>query len=331
MDFSTQKCLSRITILIIYLIGNLVFAFTNNHHSYNRVPYRIRDSRSFHHLWRIYCFSGNTCRVSFPALQNFRSTPELNENDESASPPPLNGLIHITSGSRHSQRTDTNFPKFKYVSKTQSSQDRDHFLQKLRKFSAKSINLSSREKKDLLHEIVNWLPVLSASDIVKVMGTLILLKIPSKSKESIEINELILEKLDSMTNVISSKDMSLALSGLVKLGINCLDKRHKTSLKRASLPNAPVFKSTTVVGKRYSMSSHSSSADSRTLFDGLPRTMAAMDALQLSTSLWAMGKLGFLWDDLSVDLQKVINLAVIRLQKSMTPICVANTIHGNSK
>ena len=135
--------------------------------------------------------------------------------------------------------------------------------------------------------------------------------------------------MDSLANSISSKDMSLGLSGLAKLGIRFTDKKHKMSLNRVSMTTskANTTASNTVTRKRYEFL-HQPYQTGQTIFDALPRTMSTMDAAHLSTSLWALGKLGFLWDDLSFDMQKTVFQGVVRCESSMTSICVANTIHG---
>lgn len=137
--------------------------------------------------------------------------------------------------------------------------------------------------------------------------------------------------MDSMANSISSKDMSQGLSGLAKLGIRFTDTKHKLSLNRASVTHSKTntTASNTVARKRYDFI-HQPHHTRQTIFDALPRTMSTMDALHLSTSLWALGKLGFLWDDLSFDMQKTVFQGVVRCESSMTSICVANTIHGKN-
>jgi len=135
---------------------------------------------------------------------------------------------------------------------------------------------------------------------------------------------MIVDRLDEIKYTISSKEMNQILILVVKLGISFSDMKFKRSIKRASLQCLVDRKSSwETIGPR-----GQSQISTTTFFDVLPRVIQSMDVSQLSSSLWALGKIGFLWDELSFDMQRTINQGISSTSKSMSPICVANTIHG---
>lgn len=58
----------------------------------------------------------------------------------------------------------------------------EEFLKYFKKSVSKCSTTSHKEKKQLLNELMVWVPHLLAPDLVKVMNTLILLKLSSRSK-----------------------------------------------------------------------------------------------------------------------------------------------------
>lgn len=72
---------------------------------------------------------------------------------------------------------------------------------------------------------------------------------------------------------------------------------------------------------------------SRAVFSGsfleaLPRTLTLMDGMQVANCMWALGKYGVLWDSLTLKVQEAYKAAVMRVGPKMSPLAVANTIHG---
>jgi hypothetical protein len=52
--------------------------------------------------------------------------------------------------------------------------------------------------------------------------------------------------------------------------------------------------------------------------------------LQVSSTLWAMGKINIKWDALPIRTRQAVGAAIVRTAPTMTPLCVANTIHGEA-
>jgi len=210
---------------------------------------------------------------------------------------------------------------------TQSIED---YVKHFRKAVVKCSPTSHTEKKSLLNELMVWVPHLTPTDLVKIMNGILSLKLISRSKELLEVHSMILDRLDEAKYSITSKEMNQILILVVKLGISCSDMKFKRSIKRASLQ--------CLVDRKSSWTSKQSTGAPRglyqtrtsTFFDVLPRAMQSMDVSQLSSSLWALGKIGFLWDELSFDMQRTINQGITSTSTSMSPMCVANTIHGLS-
>ena len=109
---------------------------------------------------------------------------------------------------------------------------------------------------------------------------------------------MLLASLDASQHSMTCEDMALALVGLARLGIRC--------------------KSRTPSG----------GSPSGSFLESLPRTLAHMDSLQVANSMWALGKYGVTWDSLTLPVQKAYKAAIARVGPKMSPLAVANTIHG---
>jgi hypothetical protein len=108
----------------------------------------------------------------------------------------------------------------------------------------------------------------------------------------LDVCDMIIERLDSSRDVLTSSDISMALLGLARLGLGC-----QTVAKDSFL-------------------------------EALPRTMNLMDDQQVANVVWSMGKIGTHWDTLPIRIQKGVAGAIVRTIPKMSPLGVANTIHG---
>lgn len=114
------------------------------------------------------------------------------------------------------------------------------------------------------------------------------------------LSDLLVERLHHWSRAMSAGELALSLLGLARLGIKA--------------PNPSIL-------------SASSSASS-SFFNAVPRVVAEMSPGQVADTMWALGKIGALWDDFSPRTQQTIASAVMRTSASMTPLHIANTIHG---
>jgi hypothetical protein len=108
------------------------------------------------------------------------------------------------------------------------------------------------------------------------------------------LTDILLERLDGLQHAMTSEDMSLALVGLARQGNR--------------ISSTAVF--------------------SGSFLEALPRTLTSMDAMQVANCMWALGKYGVLWDSLTLKVQEAYKAAVTRVGPKMSPLAVANTIHG---
>lgn len=180
------------------------------------------------------------------------------------------------------------------------------------------------------------IPRLSAKELSLVLGGLSTLKLPTRNKvrrynlvtacccwnsrtspshytipnihhqEMIVLSDLLVERLHHWSRVMSGGELALSLLGLARLGIKAPDS---SSILSAS----------------------SSASSSNSLFNAVPRAVAEMSPGQVADTMWALGKIGALWDGFSLRTQQAISSAVIRTSASMTPLHIANTIHGKEE
>lgn len=113
------------------------------------------------------------------------------------------------------------------------------------------------------------------------------------------VSDLLVERLDKVSDTISSSDFTMSLQGLARLGIKCP--------KRAA-----------------------SKVRSNDFFQALPRTLEVMNPTQVADTIWALGKIGATWDGFSLHIQRAITGAIIRTSSQMSGLNLANTIHGTS-
>ena len=107
--------------------------------------------------------------------------------------------------------------------------------------------------------------------------------------------DFLLEQLNKYSNQLQPEYLSMALLGLARLGI------------------------------RFSKASEIS------FLFSLVHSLPNMDDQQVTNSLWAIGKIGVLWETLSLPIRKAIIKSVVRTSsKLMTPQGISNTIHGLS-
>lgn len=62
--------------------------------------------------------------------------------------------------------------------------------------------------------------------------------------------------------------------------------------------------------------------------EALPRTLRAMDAQEVSNTVWALGKLEVSWDSLPLSHRKSISEAITATCRKMSPQGVANALLG---
>ncbi|KAJ1436158.1 hypothetical protein B484DRAFT_445750 [Ochromonadaceae sp. CCMP2298] len=157
---------------------------------------------------------------------------------------------------------------------------------------------SKMDKKEFVRELYRVIPTLSGSDLASVLLSIRDLRLSSRSREMVTISDLLVERLHFLQDVINGRDLSSSLEGLARLGIR---------LPRDVLKHR---------GKSF--------------FDALPRTLPAMGDSQVSSTLWAMGKMNIKWDALPIRTRQAIGAAIVRTAPAMAPLGVANTIHGLS-
>lgn len=108
---------------------------------------------------------------------------------------------------------------------------------------------------------------------------------------------MLLKSLNGFQHTMTSEDMALALVGIARLQIRC------SFPGGGSAPNS--------------------------FLEALPRTLINMDSMQVANCMWALGKYGVTWDSLTYRVQKAYKTAIVRVGPKMSPLAVANTIHGN--
>lgn len=163
---------------------------------------------------------------------------------------------------------------------------------------------SIRRSIDLL-ESKNLFP----SDLVDIIHDVHGQKLSVRSRETVRLTELILERLEELGPACNAIELSQCLTGLAKLGIKCHDKmsrglkRHDSVSKRSDV--LPSF------------------------VEILPQRLMKMDDVMLANTLWAMGKIGLLWDSLPLKVQSAIcNAIVSQAAKKFSAYATSNTIHG---
>lgn len=187
----------------------------------------------------------------------------------------------------------------------------------------KSRSFTSKEKAQISALLKNIIPHLSASDLSKVIQGLPSIKLPSRSKvrlqysffssiffkqfiffpkDMVVIADLLLERLEEINAEISGESLSQALIGLTRLGVKFMGS-----------------------GK-----SHSSRSNDRVpgYIHALVRTVPDMSPSALSMTLWAIGKSGYVWDSLPLQVKRIISSAIIEKREHFNSNGIANTIHG---
>lgn len=110
------------------------------------------------------------------------------------------------------------------------------------------------------------------------------------------VSDILLKSLNAFQHTMTSEDMALALVGVARLQIRC------SYPGGGSAPGC--------------------------FLEALPRTLANMDSIQVANCMWALGKYGVTWDSLTYKVQKAYEGAIVRVGPKMSPLAVANTIHG---
>eukprot|EP01039_Chlorochromonas_danica_P003366 gene3367-3691_t len=149
------------------------------------------------------------------------------------------------------------------------------------------------------------------SDLVDIIHDVHGQKLSVRSRETVRLTELILERLEELGPACNAIELSQCLTGLAKLGIKCHDKmsrglkRHDSVSKRSDV--LPSF------------------------VEILPQRLMKMDDIMLANTLWAMGKIGLLWDSLPLKVQSAIcNAIVAQAAEKFSAYATSNTIHGLS-
>ena len=111
------------------------------------------------------------------------------------------------------------------------------------------------------------------------------------------VSDMLLKSLNAFQHTMTSEDMASALVGIARLQLRC------------SFPGG--------------------GSAPGSFLEALPRTLINMDSVQVANCMWALGKYGVTWDSLPYRVQKAYKAAMVRVGPKMTPLAVANTIHGN--
>lgn len=114
----------------------------------------------------------------------------------------------------------------------------------------------------------------------------------------VAVSDMLLASLDTSRHLMTCEDMALALVGLARLGIRC-----PASITSGGPPSG-------------------------SFLTALPRTLVGMDSSQVANCMWALGKYGVTWNSLTLPVQKAYKAAIARTGPKMSPLAVANTIHG---
>lgn len=182
------------TFLCWILIDNeLVIAFWRSHYSYNTNTRSLYTfSRTIHNCrtepsiqdFRQQSVLENKFRANHQSLNNIRRS--ANDNDQfNVTAPKLTVPSYPAAMKKKLDKvTLVGHPKVKYRRPTEDSieQKIESFLHKFKTASSRSSRLTANEKKCLLTELLDWLPLLCVSDVLKIMSYLIHFNFPPRSK-----------------------------------------------------------------------------------------------------------------------------------------------------
>ena len=176
------------------------------------------------------------------------------------------------------------------------------------------VNLLEADRSELVHVLEKCIPTMNSKDLASVLYGISSLKLPPRSRDMIILSDLLLERLDSLKDEISSTELSLSLLGLAKLGVTYSSQKEVNKLHAVKMDSA----------------NSRSNTHMPIFLHALPRVMHLMDNLQVANTIWAMGKIGCHWDSLTLKVQQTIGQAVYKVGSEMNELGIATTIHGKS-
>lgn len=124
-----------------------------------------------------------------------------------------------------------------------------------------------------------------------------------------------LQRIDTISSRATPSDLSTLIVALAQLGIKFFPGY--TSSPSHSPADEP--RHDNVVSSKDELPRY---------LDALVRLMPSMTAIELSTTLWALGKSGILWDSMPLRVQKSIIMSIANIAPALNPFCLASCIHG---